>query len=81
LARNGRVKITGLETLMDEGAEPVKGTRGVSTFLGLRKVESGGGVSGGDRVERVGGHKGSGEGPHYDQQGWIGWKISRHRLL
>ena len=71
LARGGGICIAGLETLMDEGTEPVEGTGGVSTFLCIREVNSSWGVGCGNGMEGAGFDKSGGEGPHYDQWGRV----------
>jgi len=76
-----RVVATGLEPLVEEGAEPVERSKGVSTFLVVGEVGGLGGIDSRDGMEGLGLDKGSGEGPHYDQWGRIGWEISGHKPL
>jgi len=71
LARGGGICIAGLETLIDEGTELVEGTRGISTFLCIREVNSSWGVSCGNGMEGASFNKSGGEGPHYDQWGRV----------
>ena len=55
--------------MVEEGAELVECSKGISTFLVIGEVGGIGGINSRDGMEGLGLDEGSREGPHYDQ--WV----------